>query len=321
MFKYFLKKLLVLLPKLLIITVIIFWGMELMPGNNITRTLDPEAVALMSPEQLQSLIEAKGLDKPTYIRYFYWLRDLLSGDFGYSITNGTSVAVLLRQRLPATIELAALGILFSSFFGIIIGMLASIKKDTALDYSVTLASLMGTSIPDFFICMIFLLVFAINLKWLPSGGRTSISDQVLITHIKHLILPTITLSLGLTTGLMRYTRNSMLDVMGKDYIKTARAKGLRESTVYMRHCFRNGCAPVMLMLIGRLGMLISGTAVTELIFNYPGMGQLFLTALSGKDTPVAMTILLFTSACVLITTFLADIVLAALDPRVRFGEE
>ena len=319
MFQYFIKRLLALLPKLLAIVIIVFFAMELMPGNAVTRAISPDEMESMTPEQLQMLIEAKGLDKPAYIRFFYWLGDLCRGDLGYSLTGGSSVVELLRQRLPATMILALCGLLLSTVFGILFGVIASIKKNTPIDYGMTVAGLVGASIPQFFFCL--LLVFAIQLKWLPVGGRVSIDDTSVFGYIKHLILPSICLAMSHIPSLMRYTRSSMLDVMGKDYIKTARAKGLKEYVVYMKHCFRNGCAPVVVLLIGRLGMLVSGTTIIENVFNYPGMGTLFLSALNTKDTPVAMIILMLTSMAVLITTFLGDIALAALDPRVRFGKE
>ncbi len=321
MFQYFLKRLLALLPKLLAIIIIVFFAMELMPGNAVTRAIPPEEMNVLSEEQVQLLIEAKGLDKPAYIRFFYWLRDICRGDLGYSLTSGSPVATLLAQRLPATMILAICGLVLSTIFGIAAGVVASIKKNTPIDYGMTVAGLVSASIPEFFFCLLFLLVFAINLKWLPVGGRISVDDTSIMGYIRHLILPSVCLSLGHIPSLLRYTRSSMLDVMGKDYIKTARAKGLKEYVVYMKHCFRNGCAPVVVLLIGRLGMLVSGTTIIESIFNYPGMGSLFLSALNTKDTPVAMIILMMTSMAVLITTFLADIALAALDPRVRFGKE
>ena len=321
MFQYFLKRLLALLPKLLAIVVIVFFAMELMPGNAVTRALGDEMLEMLSEEQIQVLVKAKGLDKPAYIRLFYWLGDLCKGDLGYSLTSGAPVASLLKQRLPATMILALCGLLISTLFGILFGAVSAVKKNSPISYGMSVASLVGISIPEFFVCMVFLLIFAINLKWLPVGGRISIEDTSIFGYIKHLILPATCLAINNIAALQRYTRSTVLDVMGKDYVKTARAKGLKEPAVYIKHCFRNGCAPVVTILIGRLSTLVSGTTVIETIFNYPGMGTLFLSALNTKDTPVAMIILMLTSMAVLVTQFLADIALAVLDPRVRFGKE
>lgn len=321
MFKYFLKRLLVMIPKLLLITIVVFFAMELMPGDAVTRTIDPELMSELQPQQIEALKEAKGLNDPAYLRYFRWLFGLFQGDFGYSLTSGSSIANLIAIRLPATLELAVFGLTISTVFGILLGFVTSIRKNTPLDYTCTTLGMLGISIPEFFFAMLFILLFSIQLKWLPTGGRFELEDPSIWGHLKHMVLPSVSLAIALIATLMRYTRSCMLDVMGKDYIKTARAKGLRETTVYIKHCFRNGCAPVMILLIGRLGMLISGTTIIETIYNYPGMGSMFLSAVSTADTPVAMMILLLTSTTALICTFLADIVLAALDPRVRFGEE
>ena len=321
MFKYFLKRLLVLIPKLLLISAAVFFAMELMPGDAVTRSIDPELLATLQPEQIEALKEAKGLNNPAYIRYFSWLAGIFQGDFGYSLTSGTSIAKLIAVRLPATLELAVFGLLISTVFGILLGFVTAIHKNTPLDYSCTVLGMVGISIPEFFFGMLFILLFAIQLQWLPTGGRFDLQDPTFWGHMKHMLLPSVSLAITLIATLMRYTRSCMLDVMGKDYIKTARAKGLRENTVYIRHCFRNGCAPVMILLIGRLSMLIAGTTIIETIYNYPGMGSMFLGAVSSSDTPVAMMVLLLTSATTLVCTFLADIVIAVLDPRIRFGEE
>jgi len=321
MLQYFIKRLLAFIPKLLVITLLVFFAMELMPGDILSRTIDPETMAGMSEEQLENLREAMGLNDPATIRYFRWLKGLLNAEFGYSLGGGTAVSELLAQRLPATLILSATGLLFSTIIGLGFGFVSAIKKNSPIDYTCSIVGMIGISIPQFFFSMLFILVFAVQLAWLPSGGRISADNPTIGGYIQHLILPSIALVVEQIATLMRYTRSSMLDVMGSGYIKTARAKGLKESIVYTRHCFRNGCAPVMLLLISRLGMLISGTTIVETVFNYPGMGTLFLSALKTKDTPVCMTILMLTSLTVLVTMFIADIVLAFLDPRIRFGEE
>lgn len=321
MLQYFIKRFLVLIPKLLLITLIIFFAMELMPGDILTRTMDPETISGLNEAQLEQLREAMGLNDPAFVRYFRWMGGLFSGDFGYSLNSGTAVAELLAQRLPATLYLTAFALLISTVIGIGLGFLSAIRKNTPVDYTCSVVGMVGISVPEFFFGMLFILVFAVQLAWLPSGGRVDGEDLSLWGYIKHMILPASTMSIALVATLMRYTRSSMLDVMGKDYIKTARAKGLKDGKVYVKHCFRNGCAPVIPLLIGRLGILISGTTIIETVFNYAGMGSLFVATLVSKDTPVVMTILMLTSLTVLVTTFLADVVLAMLDPRVRFGEE
>lgn len=321
MLQYFIKRLLALIPKLLLITLIIFFALEALPGDIVTRSIDPELLSTLTEAQIDALREAKGLNDPAYIRYFRWLGGLFRGEFGYSLGTGASIRSLLASRLPATMEIVVLGLIISTVLGILFGFLSAIKQNSAWDYASGVMGMLGISIPEFFFGMLFILVFAIQLKWFPTGGRFDLNSPGFWGHLKHIIMPAVSVGISLVATLMRYTRNSMLDVMNKDYIKTARSKGLRESVVYTKHCFRNGCAPVMILLISRLGFLISGTTATEIVFNYPGMGSLMLSAITVQDTPVAMMILLLTSTSVLICCFVADIVLAFLDPRVRFGEE
>ena len=321
MLQYFIKRLLALIPKLLLITLIVFFALEALPGNIITRSIDPERLGSMSQAQIDALIEARGLNKPIYLRYFYWLADLARGEFGYSLGTGGSIAQILAMRLPATIELAVLGLLISTVLGLLMGFISAIWRNSPIDYLNSVMGMIGISVPEFFFGMTFILVFAINLKILPPGGRFFTNDKSFWGHFQHMIMPALCMGIQLIATLMRYTRSSMLDVMNKDYIKTARAKGIPEYKVYLKHCFRNGCAPVMLLLVGRLSMLVSGTVVIETVFNYPGIGSLTLSAINTKDTPVVMIIVLMSSLAVLVTCFIADLFLAFLDPRVRFGEE
>ena len=321
MLRYFTNRLLALLPKILLITAIIFIGLELLPGDIVTRSVAPEELINLTDADIERLREAKGLNDPAVVRYFRWLGDLTKGNFGYSLASGSAISTVLATSLPATIELAIFGLILSTIFGISLGFLSAVKQNTLIDHASSVVGMVGISVPEFFFGMLFILIFSINLQWLPTGGRVSQSDPSLLGHLKHMVLPATCLGISLTATLMRYTRNSMLDVMNKDYIKTARAKGSSEFSVYVKHCFRNGCAPVMMLLISRLGFLVSGTTIIETVFNYPGMGSLLLSSITTKDVPVAMTILLMISLTVLITCFIADLLLAFLDPRVRFGKE
>ena len=310
-----------MIPKILLITAAIFFAMELLPGDVITRSIPVEDLANLSEAEIEKLREAKGLNDPAIIRYFRWLGGLIHGDFGYSYGSGADIGEVLATRLPATIELSVFGLILSTIFGIGFGFLAAVKQNSPIDYCSSFLGMVGVSVPEFFFGMLFIMLFSVNLHWLPSGGRISQADPTFWGHIKHMILPSVCLGIGLTATLMRYTRNSMLDVMNKDYIKTAREKGAPEITVYIKHCFRNGCAPVMILLVARLGMLISGTTVIESVFNYPGMGSLLLSSIAVKDVPVVMSILLLVSLTTLVTIFIADFLLAFLDPRMRFGKE
>ena len=310
-----------MLPKLLIITALIFFGMELIPGDALTRTVDPELLKNLSLEQIEELREAKGLNDPAVIRYFRWLGGLFKGDLGYSTTSGTAVSKLIAARLPATIELCSVAALLAAIFGIFLGCQSARHKNTLIDYGNTVLGLVGTSVPEFFFGMCFIMLFSLQLHWLPSGGRMTVGKEAFFDRIEYMIMPASCMAISLTAYLMRLTRNALLDVMNKDYVKTARAKGEKESVIFIRHVFRNGCTPVVLLLILRLSLLVSGSTIIETVFNYQGMGLLLVTSVTGKDLPVAMATLLLCSVMVLVTSFLGDIAIAMLDPRVRFGKE
>ncbi len=320
MLAYFVRRFLIILPKLLLILILIFAGMELMPGDAFSRTIDPAVYENMTEQQIKAMKESMGIDQPAPIRFIEWIGGMLRGDFGTSLVTGKPVTDSLRERFPATLELAAAALIISTVLGLLAGFVSSIHKNTLVDYSNSFFGLIGISVPTYFFCMMFIIVFAIQMRWFPSGGRMAYGVEGL-ARLKFLVLPATVLSIEYAAGLMRLTRNTMLDVMNKDYIKTARAKGQEEGKVFLGHVFRNGCAPVVMTLIYRLGLLIGGTAIIEMIFSWPGIGTLILTAISSKDAPVAMAILTLTSAFTLFATFLVDIALALIDPRVRYGKE
>lgn len=321
MLEYFVKRLLLIIPKLLVVTMLIFFGLELLPIDPLTIAMDPDTALTMTEEQLEALREEKGLNDPAPMRYLRWLGNLLKGDFGYSLSTGIPIRELIASRFPATLELCLVATLLSSVFGILLGCLSSRFKNTPIDYSNTVVGLVGTSVPGFFFAMCFILLFSIKLKWLPPGGRMTAGKTEFFDRIEYMVLPTICMAITHIAGLMRLTRNSMLDVINKDYVKTARAKGEGETGIFLKHCFRNGCTPVVLSLLGRLSVLVSGTTVIETVFNYPGMGLLMINSITANDMPVAMIILLLCAVMVMLISFFGDIAIALLDPRVRFGKE
>lgn len=307
-----------MIPKLLTISLIIFLALQLLPGDPITRTVPPETYANMTQAQLDALRESLGLNRPFFVQYFSWLGSILKGDFGYSQSTGSNIAVMLKTRLPFTVELAFWGLMFADVFGILLGFLAAIRKNSVIDYSCTTLSVIGISVPEFFFGLVFILVFALKLKWFPTGGRISpTSDGSFISRIPYIVLPAITLGIGLLATLTRYTRSSMLDVLNKDYIKTARSKGLSETTVNLKHGLRNALTPVLVLLCFRLPFLVSGTVVIETVFNYPAMGSMILEAISAGDMPVVMITTMVIAAVTLAASSLVDILTALLDPRVR----
>lgn len=318
MLNYFLKRFLSLIPKLFIISLIVFFALQLLPGDPITRTISPDTYSQMSEAQLEVMREQLGLNDSLMVQYFRWISRILCGDFGYAQSTGANISMMLKERLPATIELSSIALVFATFFGLLFGFVAALRQNTWVDYTNTTISIIGISVPQFFFGLLFILVFSLGLGWLPTGGRMTLGQTGFFQRIPYMIMPSVCLGISLVATLMRYTRGSMLDVMNKDYIKTARSKGLSEVTVNVKHCFRNAMIPVSVLIVLRLPFLVSGTVVIENVFNYPGMGSMVLDALSASDMPVVMITTMIISAVMLVASFLVDMSTAALDPRVRF---
>lgn len=315
--QYILKKLLFMIPMVLLITFLIYLGLELTPGDAISHLIPPDQLANVDPAKLEALREAYGLNDPFILRYLRWLGELLHGNFGYSITSGQPIKTELVRLFPATLELSLAALLISSILGSVLGILTALKKGSIGDNLLTVFGMLGVSIPQFFFGMLCILVFALNLNVLPIGGRMAPGETGILAHLKYLVLPASVLGISLTAGVMRYARSSMLDTMNKDYIKTARAKGLPEWRVNLVHGFRVALTPVVVLIGFRLPTLIGGSVVIETIFQWPGIGNAFKTAVTGQNYPLVMMIALFSVLAVLIASFLVDILTAILDPRVK----
>ncbi len=313
---YTIRKILGIIPMLLIITFLIYAGVELMPGDVLDFMIPMDQLAEMTPEQIQAFRVAKGLDGPMVVRYFHWLKSLLTGDLGYSLQNNMPVWQLLMQKLPATIELSLAALIISSFSGILLGMISAIRKGKIADQVLTVLGMIGVAIPQFLFGVFCIILFSLNLHWFPVGQRGTMG---LLDNLHHLLLPAMVLGISMTAGVMRYSRSSMLDSMNCDYVKTARAKGLPEWKVNLFHGFRVACTPVMVLIGFRLPMLISGSIVIENIFQWPGVGRWFTDAVKTQNTPIIMSVGLFMVLLVLISSLLVDIMTAVLDPRVKLS--
>lgn len=321
MTKYFLYRVLQLLPKLFIISALIFIGIQLMPGDPISYLIPPDQLSKLDPHQIEQLREKLGMNAPLIIRYFKWIGDLLQGNFGYSLVSGASIKLMLLQRIPATLEFASISLVFSTIVGIGLGFSSAVKQNTPIDYINTTIGIIGISVPEFFFGLLGILLFAVKLKWLPTGGRMVPGKEALFDRIEFLIMPCICLGIGLIAVLMRYTRGSMLDVLNKDYIKTSKSKGVPNLKVEFNHGLRNALIPIIVILANRLPILISGAVVIEIVFNYPGMGTMLLNAINGSDMPVIMITTLIISITILFASLIIDLLAAALDPRIRFGNQ
>ena len=316
---YIIRKILTLIPMMLVISFLIYLGMELMPGDAIDFLMPPDALSTLSPEQLNAMREALGLNDPFLLRYFKWLLGMLHGDFGYSLQSGVPVVTLMKNHLPATIELTFTSLVLSSVFGILLGVVCALKKGTVLDQVLSIFGMIGVAIPQFLLGLIFIDAFALHLGILPVGGRMAYAGQSFIERLPNLIMPATVLGFSLTAGVMRYGRSSMLDSMGHDYMKTARSKGLPEWRVNLLHGLRAAMTPVVVLVGFRLPMLIGGAVVVEEVFQWPGIGGLFVSAVRSQNTPLVMIIGFFSVLMVLVASIIVDIITAMLDPRIKLS--
>lgn len=318
MLKYFVKRLMIMIPMMILISALVFFALELTPVDPISYMVSPDMA--MDSANLDALRESLGLNDPTIVRYFRWLGSILKGDFGYSIIDGSPISKIIALKLPATFELALEALILSSILGIALGIISAIRQNGIVDYLSRVIGVVGVSLPQFFFAICLLQIFAVKLGWLPLGGREVYGATSIWDRLPNLVLPMMTMTLSMMAVLLRYTRNTMLDVMSKEYVKTARSTGIPEWQVYLKHVFRNAMGPVMVIICFRLPMLIGGSVVIESIFAWPGIGSVILSGVSTGDYPVVMMSTLMTSAVILFASFLVDLLTALLDPRVRFDK-
>ena len=316
---YITRKILMLIPMLLVISFLIYAGIEIMPGDVVDALIPPDVAANIGPEAMEELRESMGLNDPFLIRYLHWLGNILHGDFGYSLQSGVPVSQILLNYLPATLELSVVALIFSTIAGSLLGVVSALKKGSIGDNILTLFGMIGVAIPQFLFGLLCIVVFNFKLNWLPAGGRMLNASQSFLERLPYLIMPALVLGLSMLAGVMRYSRSSMLDSMNREYIKTARSKGLPEWRINLVHGLRVALTPVVVLVGFRLPMLIGGAVVVEQVFQWPGIGQLFVTAVRSQNTPVVMIIGFFSVMLVLVASLLVDIMTAALDPRIKFS--
>ena len=302
---------------LLIACFLIYFCLDLMPGDPISYMVDQETWGEMTEAQKDAMRESLGLNGSLFERFGKWLWGVLHGEFGYSLTSGVAIRDIVLETLPATLELSFSALFLSSILGVLLGVTSALHKGRAIDHGLTVAGLLGMSIPVFFFGLVSLLIFSINLRWFPIGGRMEVGNDTVLQRLHHLALPAIVLSLFLTASVMRYARASMLDASSKDFLRTARSKGLPEWKVNFFHGFRVAMNPVVVQIGLRIPMLISGSVVVETVFQWPGIGKMFITAVRGQNYPLVMMIALLMILTTMLSSFLIDLVTAAMDPRVR----
>jgi peptide/nickel transport system permease protein len=299
------------------ISALIFFASRLSPIDPINALISPDAAS--DPANLELLREQLGLNDHIVIQYFTWLKELAQGNFGYSIQSGQAISEILALRMPATLELVLSALVLSTILALTIGLFAGANRGGLADKASRILAVIGIAVPDFFIGLAFLNVFAYNLGWLPTGQRLSPGQVTFMDRFPHLILPVATLTVAMLAVLIRYTRNSVLDTLNKDFVKTARSKGVPEWKVLFSHVFRNSLGPVMVILAFRLPLLVGGSILVETVFQWPGIGSTVVAAVSASDFPVIMVISMIVAMVILVASFLVDIVKSILDPRVRLG--
>jgi peptide/nickel transport system permease protein len=313
MLGYFLRRVLAAIPVMLVVALFVFLLLRLSPG-------DPAAIIagdMASPQQLAAIRENLGLDQPLYRQFFVWIWQLLHGDFSTSLMAHTPVLNMIGQRLEPTLSLALVSILFTVLISVPLGVLAAWKHGSWIDNLVMSASVLGFSIPVFVIGYVLITVFALDLKWLPVQGFRSLGDG-LGPFAQRIVLPALTLSSVYVALVARMTRASMLEVLGEDYIRTARAKGLNELHVLFRHALRNAMIPILTVIGTGFALMISGVVVTESVFNIPGLGRLIVDAVLARDYPVIQGMILLTSGVYVVINLLIDLSYAVSDPRIRY---
>ncbi len=307
MARYVILRLLQGLVVIWIVTLMVFTILHLTPGDPVDLIIGE---ARTSPEQREAIRHLWGLDRPIYTQYFVWLKNIIHGNFGESIAfGGRPVTDLLRAAAPNTLKLNALALFFALVVAIPAGILAAVKRYTIFDASATVFSTLGISIPNFWLGLMLIILFSLKLGWLPPFGSNS---------WKAYILPVFVLSIEQMALLARLMRATTLEVMGQEYVATARAKGLTERVVMFRHIVRNSLLPIITVIGFRIGVLLSGTIVIETVFAWPGIGRLLFQAISRRDYLVVQSIVTIGAAIVILATLVTDIIYAYVDPRIRY---
>lgn len=314
--KYIIKRLLIFIPVLFMISIGAFLIVNLAPGNPVDMYVSPD----MTVEQVEATKEALGLNDPLIVQYAKWATNILRGNLGFSFSSRISVSTILSQRVGPTLLLMSVSLVVAYALAIPLGILSAKKQNTIVDYIVTGLSFTGISLPSFFLGLGLIYVFAVQLKWLPTGGTKLLGvDGGILDQIRHLILPVIVLASQFAANMIRYARSSMIDVYNENYIRTATAKGLKPKQILKHHGVRNALIPIITVIGADIPKIVGGAIVTEQIFQWPGIGSLMVASINSRDYPVLMAITMISAVAVLIANILVDIMYAVVDPRIKYS--
>jgi ABC-type dipeptide/oligopeptide/nickel transport system permease component len=290
---------------MLVVSLIVFGILHIAPGDPATMLAGEDA----RPEDVAAIREKYGLDQPLHVQYGVWLNNVLHGDLGRSIVTRRPVLSEALARLPSTVELAFAALFLAVVAGMIVGVISATRQYSLLDHATMILALLGISAPVFWLGLVLIFFFAVELRWFPTGGSGT---------IQQLVLPAVTLGAASTAIIARMTRSSMLEVIRQDYIRTARAKGLWEQTVMLRHALKNALIPVVTVIGLQFGYLLAGAVITETVFSRPGLGRLLVASITSRDFPVVQGTLMLLSVSFVLINLLVDILYGYLDPRIRY---
>lgn len=307
-----LKKILTAIPVLLVVSIVLFLLLNVMPGDAADSMSTMDATA----EEVEALRESLGLNDPMYIQYLRWLKNVLKGDFGISFLNGASVTEKIVTRLPVTLELTLLAMLIAVAIALPMGVLSATHRNSAIDAIASFISMIGVAVPHFWLAMMLIIIFSVNLHWLPASGFTPIS-QGLGKNLIKMIMPAFSVGLGFAATVMRQTRSNMIDVLGTDYISTAKAKGMSKSVVVWKHGVRNTLIPVITVIGMQTGRLFGGAIVVETLFGLPGIGTAIVQSIFSRDYQMTMGCVMMVAVIIILINTIVDILYVIIDPRVR----
>ena len=293
---------------------LVFFLLRAIPGDPVLVMLGQE----YTPEAAAQMRENLGLDQPMYIQYVKWFGNVLQGDLGRSIATDEPVTRTIASGMPKTLSITAFALLIGLLIAIPMGTLAALKRDSIFDYLASVSTFVGISLPTFWFGIVFILIFAVKLSWLPALGYVPLSEGFW-PWLKHLILPSLAAGIGEAAILMRFVRAGLLEVLSADYVRTARSKGLREQTIVMRHAMRNALIPVVTVTGLSIGGLLSGLVITETVFSIRGIGRILINAIFDKDYPIVQGVILLVALILVTMNLIVDVVYTFLDPRIRYG--
>ncbi len=314
---FILRRILIAIPVILLVTMIMYLIINLAPGDPVDMMIGQQG---LSPQEVELIRADLGLNKPIYVRYVKWLGQLLHGNMGFSYLDHQPVIDRIAERLAPTFSLMIFVIVVSYALAVPIGVISAVRQYSWVDYLATAVAFFGISFPNFFAGLVGIYVFSLKLNLLPTGGLSTIGEAFSLgDRFYHLLLPGLVLAVREVGVLVRYTRSSMLDVIRQDYVRTARASGLAETSVILKHALRNALLPLITMLGLAIPRLFAGVVIIEQIFQWPGMGRLAIEAILGRDYPVLMGLTLCTALMVLFGNLLADVLYGVADPRIRLA--